>query len=246
MHLIRSNRADLRAMRDNSIVGHRTALRAATKDIDRRLPLMRQQRLAAEATATYYYSHPFAEAFCQENAEILLHFLLQDGIGANRLRMITVQPKNKPPHVMVLYTESSDLIALLDASTPNPRVILRQDGITASQFAWEAYVTRETTLLLDPWSRTKAVAFAWAEMPQDAVDILDAALLDIGHTAGNPCTISVTRPLTARRGVTGSQSSLGSLGSAGSSGAASGASGASGSSAPSGSDNIGSPGPSRA
>ncbi|MFJ2995759.1 hypothetical protein [Pandoraea sp. NPDC087047] len=221
LNLIRSNRADLRAMRDNSIVDHRAALRTAMKGIDRRLPLAKQQRLAAEVTATYYYSHPFAEAFCQENAEVLLHFLLQDGIDVDHLRMITVKPKNKPPHVMVLYTESQALIELLDVSTPNPRVGLHQDGITAAQFAWEAYMTRETTLLLDPWSRSKAISFMGARTPKGAADILDAAFVDIGHTSGNPCTLSVTRPVASRRPVLSSQSSGGSLESAASLGATS-------------------------
>ncbi|ODP32613.1 hypothetical protein [Pandoraea sp. ISTKB] len=118
LHLVRSNRPDLRALRDHSIVDHRAALRTAMKDIDRRLPLPKQQRLTSEVTARYYYSHPAAEAFCQENAEILFYFLLQDGVDSDQLRLITVQPKNRSPHVMVIYTESHRLIDMLDASTP--------------------------------------------------------------------------------------------------------------------------------
>ncbi|VVD73682.1 hypothetical protein [Pandoraea anhela] len=230
LHLVRSNRPDLRALRDHSIVDHRAALRTAMKDIDRRMPLVKQQRLTSEVTARYYYSHPSAEAFCQENAEVLFYFLLQDGIDSNQLRMITVQPKNRSPHVMVLYTESHRFVEMLDASTPQPRVSLRQDGISSSQFAWAAYMTRDTTLLLDPWSRNKAISFARADSPQDAVDILDSAFSDIGHRTGSPYTVSVTRPLAVRKGPLSSQSSLGSLGSAASSGMsdASGTSGMSG------------------
>ncbi|VVE64247.1 hypothetical protein PCA31118_01541 [Pandoraea captiosa] len=227
LHLVRSNRPDLRTMRDNSIVDHRASLRTAMKGIDRRLPLIKQQCQAAEVTARYYYSHPFTEAFCQENAEILFFFLLQDGIDIDNLRMITVQPKNRSPHVMVLYSESTRLIDILDASTPHPRVSLHQDGISSAQFAWAAYMTRDTTLLLDPWSRSKAVSFARADTPQDAVDILDVAFTDIGHRIGSPYTVSITRPLTARKGLLSSHSSFGSVGSAASSGAISGSSGSS-------------------
>ncbi|MCI3207505.1 hypothetical protein DBA20_21400 [Pandoraea capi] len=228
LHLVRSNRPDLRGMRDHSIVDHRAALRIAMKDIDRRLPLVKQQRLTSEVTARYYYSHPAAEAFCQENAEILFYFLLQDAVDSNQLRMITVQPKNRPPHVMVLYTESHRLIDMLDASTPHPRLSLHQDGISSSQFAWAAYMTRDTTVLLDPWSRSKAISFARADSPQDAVDILDAAFSDIGHRTGSLYTVSVTRPLAVRKGTLSSQSSLGSVASAGSAGTMSGTSDGSG------------------
>lgn len=215
LHLVRSNRPDLRALRDNSIIDHRAALRVAMRDIDPQLPLVKQQCLVGEATARYYYAHPFAEAFCQENAEILFHFLVQDGVSTDQLRMITVQPKNRSPHVMVFYSESHRFIDMLDASTPRLRESLRPDGLSSGQFAWATYMTRDTTLLLDPWSRNKAVSFAWAKEPQDVVDILDVAFADIGHRNGNPYTVSVTRPLASRRSSPGSQSSLGSAGSAG-------------------------------
>ncbi|AKM30864.1 hypothetical protein AB870_13255 [Pandoraea faecigallinarum] len=231
LHLIRSNRPDLRTMRDNSIIDHRVSLRTLMKDIDRQSPLVKQQRQAAEVTARYYYDHPFAEAFCQENAEILFRFLLQDGIDVSQLRMITVQPKNRPPHVMVLYTESPLFIEMLDISTPQPRLSLHQDGVSSAQFAWAVYMTRDTTLLLDPWSRNKAISFARADGPHDVVDILDAALSDIGHRSGYPYTVSVTRPLAGRRGTLSSQTSLGSVASTASSGGTSG--GASGTSDPS-------------
>ena len=212
LHLVRSNRADLRAMRDYSIIDHRAALRTAMRDIDRRLPLVKQQRLAAGETARYYYSHPSAEAFCQENAEILFHFLLQDGIGIDQLRMITVHPLNRSPHVLVFYTDSHRFMSILDASTPQPPVSLHRDGISSTQFAWAAYLTRDSTLLLDPWSRSKAISFARCDSPRDVVDVLDAAFADIGHSPGKPYTVSVTRPLTNPRGATSSQSSLGSAG----------------------------------
>ncbi|UVA79890.1 hypothetical protein [Pandoraea commovens] len=217
LHLVRSNRPDLRMLRDNSIIDHRAALRVAMRDIDPQLPLVKQQGLVAEATARYYYSHPFAEAFCQENAEILYHFLLQDGVSSDQLRMITVQPKNRSPHVMVLFTESHRFIDMLDASTPRLRESLRLDGLSSGQFAWAAYMTRDTTLLLDPWSRNKAISFVWANEPQDVVDILDVAFADIGHRTGSPYTVSLTRPLASRRSSPGSQSSLGSPGSSGAS-----------------------------
>ncbi|WP_353192425.1 hypothetical protein [Pandoraea pnomenusa] len=221
MRLLRSNRADLRAMRDNSIVGHRIALRAAMTGIDRNAPLPRQQRLAAEATAVYYFSRPFAEAFCHENAEILFHFLLQDGVKADHLRMVTVQPNGRSPHVMVLYTESHHFIDMLDASTPQPPVPLHRDGITSDEFAWSTYMTRDTTVLLDPWSRSKAISFAQADRQEDVVAILDAAFADIGHQRGGGYTVSVTRPLNPVRSSASSHASHTSLGSVGSSGAVS-------------------------
>lgn len=218
LHLLRSNREDLRDLRDNSIVDHRAALSVAMKDINRGAPLRKQQRQAAEATAMYYYSRPFAEAFCQENAEVLFYFLLQDGVDQDNLRMITVQPKGRAPHVMVLYSESREFIDILDRSTPQPKAPLREDGVTSSQFAWGAYLARDTTVLLDPWSRYKAISFARADTPQDAVDILDSAFAEIGHRTGYPYTVSVTRPLAARRhaviGQTSSSTSLGSAASA--------------------------------
>lgn len=214
LRLLRSNREDLRDLRDNSIVGHRAALSVAMKDINRGASLRKQQRQAAEATAMYYFSRPFAEAFCQENAEVLFYFLLQDGVDQDNLRMITVQPKGRAPHVMVLYSESREFIDILDRSTPQPKAPLREDGVTSSQFAWGAYLARDTTVLLDPWSRYKAISFARADTPQDAVDILDSAFAEIGHRTGYPYTVSVTRPLAARRHAvirqTSSSTSLGS------------------------------------
>ncbi|APD13296.1 hypothetical protein [Pandoraea pulmonicola] len=242
MNLVRSNRADLRSIRDNSIVDHRMALREAMKHIDRHAPLARQQRLASEITTRYYFSHQGSEAFCQENAEILFQFLLEDGVPAEQLRMITVQPRHRAPHVMVLYSESRRLIDILDKVTPHPPVDFRPDGIGDTHFAWAVFLTRDKTVLLDPWSRSKAISFAGAGTQEDVVAILDAALADIGHRPGRRYVVTVTRPLSERRGPMSRQGSHGSLTSAGSSGGTSlGAGSASGlslSGASSGSDSL--------
>lgn len=196
LHLRRTNRADLQSIRDNSIINHRAALRGAMKEqIDPDAPLVKQQRIASEITTLYYQWGPSTEAFCQENAEILFHFLLDNGISKNRIRMITIKPQNRPPHVMVLYTESEHLIALMDRSTLQPPHPLRRDGISHEFFREAAYLTRHSTILLDPWSRTKAISFAGAANRFDAGRIINRALVDIGHTPGSPYTVSVTRPL---------------------------------------------------
>jgi hypothetical protein len=218
MNLVRSNRADLRSVRDNSIVDHRMALREAMKHIDRHAPLARQQRLASEITTRYYFSHRGSEAFCQENAEILFQFLLEDGVPAEQLRMITIQPRHRSPHVMVLYSESRRLIDILDKVTPHPPVGFRPDGISDAHFAWAVFLTRDKTVLLDPWSRSKAISFVGAGTQGDVAAILDAALADIGHRPGRRYVVTVTRPLTERRGPMSRQGSHGSLTSAGSSG----------------------------
>ena len=96
---------------------------------------------------------------------------------------------------MVLYTESEHFIALMDRSTLQPPHPLRRDGISHEFFREAAYLTRHSTILLDPWSRTKAISFAGAANRFDAGRIINRALVDIGHTPGSPYTVSVTRPL---------------------------------------------------
>lgn len=199
LHLTRSNRPDLHMMRDNSIVDHRAALRAAMKHIKPGASLVRQQQAASLITAMHYYWHPDAEAFCQENAEILFHYLLVNDVPIDRIRMITIQPKNRPPHVLVLYTESETLIPLLDAATPQPPVGARPDGIRDGVFAREIYESRDTTLLLDPWSHARATSFFHANHAISLVETLDAAFVDIGHRPGSDYTVSITRPLGTPR-----------------------------------------------
>ena len=196
LHLLRTNRADLKPIRDNSIVGHRMALRGSmSKEIDPTLPLPKQQRLAAEITSMYYELNASAEAFCQENAEILFHRLLENGVSKDEIRMITFKPQNRPPHVMVIYTESEHFIQLLDRSTPNPPHPQYRDGISREFFREAAYLTRHSTLLLDPWSTTKAISFSGATSRYEAGRIINRALLDIGHLPGTPYTVSLTHPL---------------------------------------------------
>ncbi|MDR3400697.1 MAG: hypothetical protein P4M06_24390, partial [Pandoraea sp.] len=215
LHLRRTNRADLQTIRDNSIISHRAAMREEMrKQIDPNAPLIKQQRTASAITAMYYRWNTAAEAFCQENAEILFHSLLENGISRNQIRMITIKPQNRPPHVMVLYTESEHFIDLMDNSTPQPPHPLYRDGIGHGLFLQGVYLARRSTVLLDPWSRTKALSFASATTPLDADRIVNRALNDIGHMPGNAYTVSVTRPLGmhranpgALRGRTGSANS---------------------------------------
>ncbi|WP_150606256.1 hypothetical protein [Pandoraea cepalis] len=221
LHLLRTNRADLQPNRDNSIIGHRTALRGSmSKEIDPTLPLPKQQRVAAEITSMYYEWNSAAEAFCQENAEILFHRLIANGVAKEQIRMITFKPQNRPPHVMVLYTESEHFIKLLDRSTPNPPHPHHRDGISREFFREAAYLTRHSTLLLDPWSTTKAISFAGATSRYEAGRIINRALTDIGHLPGTPYAVSLTRPLGIHRpspkGSVGRER-LGSSGSSGSS-----------------------------
>ncbi|VVD87554.1 hypothetical protein [Pandoraea soli] len=200
LHLLRTNRADLQPIRDNSIINHRTALRnSMSKEIDPTLPLPKQQRIAADITSTHYEWNSAAEAFCQENAEILFHRLLTNGVPKDDIRMITFKPQNRPPHVMVIYTESEHFIQLMDRSTPNQPDPRFRDGISQEFFREAAYLTRHSTLLLDPWSTTKAISFAGATSRYDAGRLINRALIDIGHMPGNPYTVSLTRPLGIHR-----------------------------------------------
>ncbi len=207
LHLRRTNRADLQSIRDNSIVHHRTALREAmSKHIDPRASLIKQQRIASEITAMYYVWNEAEEAFCQENAEILFYALLQNGISRDHLRMITIKPQNRPPHVLVLYTESENLINLMDLSTPQPPLPMHQDGIGHEFFREAVYLTRHSTVLLDPWSRTKAISFATATDRVDAGRMINRALNDIGYMPGSSYTVSVTRPLGMHQASPGGSS----------------------------------------
>ena len=170
-----------------------------SKEIDPTLPLPKQQRIAADITSTHYEWNSAAEAFCQENAEILFHRLLTNGVPKDDIRMITFKPQNRPPHVMVIYTESEHFIQLMDRSTPNQPNPRFRDGISQEFFREAAYLTRHSTLLLDPWSTTKAISFAGATSRYDAGRLINRALIDIGHMPGNPYTVSLTRPLGIHR-----------------------------------------------
>ncbi|VVE74882.1 hypothetical protein [Pandoraea sputorum] len=196
LKLLRGNRADLRAARDYSIVSHRAALRKAMRNIDREAPLLQQQRETAAATAMHYSDNPHAEAFCQENAEILFHLLLEGGVPETRIRMITLTPQNRPSHVVVLYTEAPMLIDMLHLATPQPAMYNRPDGIGRRMFARAVFLTRDSTLILDPWGRAKATGFVEASTDLDIERQLDDLLATMGHGEGHPFTVSITRPLT--------------------------------------------------
>ncbi|UVA79892.1 hypothetical protein [Pandoraea commovens] len=196
LQLLRGNRADLRATRDYSIVGHRAALRKAMRNIDREAPLLQQQRETAAATAMYYSDNPHAEAFCQENAEILFHLLIESGVPEERIRMITLNPMNRASHVVVLYTEEEALIDMLHLATPQPAIYGRPDGIGRRVFARAILLTRDSTLILDPWGRAKATGFIESDTDLDIQRQLDEVLATMGHGEGHPFTVSITRPLT--------------------------------------------------
>ncbi|VVD66265.1 hypothetical protein PCE31106_00359 [Pandoraea cepalis] len=220
LHLMRTNREDLRALRDNSIIEHRRILVPQLMRIDPHSTLFEQQREAALITAIHYdnYSeYPIpnlsSEAFCQENAEILFHYLLTRGVPSHHIRMITVQPQGRPQHVMVLYSESDQFIDLLDLSTPQPPVKGHVDGVGSDRFTAAVFLTRDTTLLLDPWSRIKASSFRRANDVEELMGMLDISLADAGHRAGNPYTVSLTRPYpTPRERAAAAQGSAASMG----------------------------------
>jgi hypothetical protein len=212
MQLRRSNRADLSDGRDDSIVPNRQAIRAEITRIPPDAPLFEQQRLAALITATHYRLNPRTEAFCHENAEILFHFLIESGVHGDCIRMLTLWPEFGEAHVLVLYTESAELIDVLEASTPIPDTGRGVDGITGSRFARLIMEARDRTVLLDPWSRVKAVGFALVRDEGEMSDVLDAALADIGHQPGEPFTVALTRPRGRQRSRIGSSASAGSSG----------------------------------
>ncbi|VVD94758.1 hypothetical protein PCA20602_01825 [Pandoraea capi] len=206
MHLMRTNREDLRAMRDNSIVEHRRVLVPQLMRLDPHATLFEQQREAATITTIHYDNYAETgfytlspEAFCQENAEILFHYLLTRGVPSPHIRMITVRPQGHPPHVMVLYTESDQFIDLLELNTPQPPVAGHVDGINGEKFTAAVFLTRDSTVLLDPWSRVKASSFRHADDIEEMMGMLDVSLADAGHRAGNPFVVSVTRPYPAPR-----------------------------------------------
>ncbi|WP_157125657.1 hypothetical protein [Pandoraea norimbergensis] len=210
LNLLRTNRDDLRPLRDNSIVEIRESLSNGMRRIDRQAPLLEQQREAAKCTALYYLEHPDSEAFCQENAEVLFHFMLANGVPSSRIRMITLRPRNRPPHVMVLYTESTNVIQMLHWATPQPAVDTRIDGITEMTFAQEIHATRASTRLLDPWGRIKMQSFERAHCEHEVLNILRRMLEDTGARNGEPFFVSITRPLGTPRSSASSLSSSGS------------------------------------
>ncbi|MGC7404678.1 hypothetical protein ACPWR0_09380 [Pandoraea pneumonica] len=195
LRLLRSNRQDLRMFRDNSITDIREVLETGLREIDPTAPLSKQQRRAAEMTAMYYLERPGLEAFCHENAEILLHFMLVRGVPKSRLRMVTLRPQNRPAHVMLLYSESPVLIKMLEMSTPQPPVEGLVDGLTHLEFARAILSSRYRSRLFDPWSRIKMVTFERARSEREVSDMLAPTLEDAGYRRGEPYRISVTRPL---------------------------------------------------
>jgi len=236
LHLMRTNREDLRPLRDNSIVEHRQILVPQLMRLDPYATLFEQQREAAEITAIHYDAYIDTgvydlspEAFCQENAEILFHYLLARGVPSHHIRIMTVQPKSQPAHVMVIYTESDHFIDLLDLSTPQPPIEGSIDGISSERFTAALFLTRDSTVLLDPWSRVKASSFADTDSIEELMANLDVALADTGHRTGKPFRVALTRPypaprdraLAARSSPSGSRGSRGSQGSQGSGGSGS-------------------------
>ncbi len=215
MKLLRSNRQDLRQYRDYSIIPNREAIRVALERIPPDTPLYEQQRLAAVITAGHYRLNLGTEAFCQENAEVLFHFLIENGVHGDCIRMITIHPKGRLPHALVLYTESEELIDALELATPVAYEGPGADGISGDNFAGFIMNARDSTLLLDPWSRVKAVGFALSKDPQETRHVLDAAFADVGHRPGEAFRVSLTRPLGPRRTGASRRGSLASQGSAG-------------------------------
>lgn len=206
LHLMRTNREDLRSLRDNSIVEHRRILVPQLMRIDPHSTLFEQQREAALITAIHYDNYVdnslldlSPEAFCQENAEILFHYLLARGIPGNNIRMLTVRSQGRPPHVMVLYTESDPFIDLLDLTTPQPPILGQDDGVSGDVFASALFLSRDSTVLLDPWSRIKASSFPWTNDVDEVRHVLDIALADTARIPGSPYTVSLTRPYPAPR-----------------------------------------------
>ncbi|MFJ2995761.1 hypothetical protein [Pandoraea sp. NPDC087047] len=212
MNLRRTNRADLSAFRDDSIVRNREMIRSALAKAPAEASLFEQQRLAAQVSATHYRLNPGTEAFCQENAEILFHFLLEGGVQTDCVRMITIHPRARSPHALVLYTESDELIHALELSTPRLYEGPGTDGITGDNFAGFIMASRESTVLLDPWSRVKAVGFFAAKDAEEVRHVLDAAFADIGHQPGEAYDVALTRPLEPRRNSVRNRDSLGSAG----------------------------------
>lgn len=206
LHLMRTNREDLRPLRDHSINDHREMLVPQLMRLDPYATLFEQQREAALITAIHYDAYIDTgvydlspEAFCQENAEILFHYLLARGVPGHHIRIMTVQPRSQPGHVMVLYTESDQFIDLLDLSTPQPPVEGYVDGINGEKFTAALFLTRDTTVLLDPWSRIKASSFVNADSIEELMSQLDTSLSDTGHRPGRPFKVSLTRPYPAPR-----------------------------------------------
>ncbi|VVE08518.1 hypothetical protein PPN31114_02515 [Pandoraea pneumonica] len=195
LRLLRTNRADLRQLRDNSIVAIRERLTNRMRDIDRHASLFDQQRQAAKHTALYYLEHPNSEAFCQENAEVLLYFMLMCGVPSSRIRMITLHAQNRPAHVMLLYTESPALIGMLETATPQPPIDGQIDGLTQLEFESAILSARYRSRLFDPWSRTKMVTFEHARSEREVSEMLAPTLEDMGFQRGEPYRISITRPL---------------------------------------------------
>jgi len=230
LHLKRTNREDLRPMRDNSIVEHRRILVPQLMRLDPGSSLFELQREAAMVTTIHYDNYVenslldlTPEAFCQENSEILFHYLLARGVLSHHIRMITIRPQGRPPHVMVLYTESDPFIDVLDLSTPQPPVSGHEDGIPGETFIGALFLTRDSTVLLDPWSRIKATSFPWVNDVAEVQSMLDIALADTGHRSGSPFTVSLTRPYPApRERVASAMGSSVSMKSGGSSGGSSG------------------------
>ncbi|AKC69194.1 hypothetical protein [Pandoraea oxalativorans] len=212
MELLRSNPPNLRHYRDYSIIPNREAVRIALEHVPPDTPLYEQQRLAAVITASHSRMNPGTNALGQENAEILFHFLIENGVHGDCIRMITVHPKGRSPHSLVLYTESEALIDALKLATPVQFEGPGVDGISGNTFAGLIMNAHDTTLLLDPWSRVKAVGFALSKDPQETRRVLDAAFADFGHRPGEAYRVSLTRPLGSRRTGTSRQGSLASRG----------------------------------
>ncbi|VVD63399.1 hypothetical protein PHO31112_00231 [Pandoraea horticolens] len=203
LHLVQSHRENLRSMPDDSMTQHGAALNEVMKQFDPTVSLLIQQREAALSTATHYYWNRGSEALGQENTEVLFHYLLEHGVPGDRIRMITVQPSNRPPHVMVLYTESQTFLDLLELATPQPPMIDYFDGVDDASFSGWLYMTRETSVLLDPWSTVKIRSFAHTTSERELIDALDGALVDTGHRPGSPYVVSITRALRGRHSTDG-------------------------------------------
>lgn len=194
MRLRRTNREENRHLRDNSIVKTRQILESGFRHIDPAATLEEQQQIAAEVTLNYYRDHPGSEAFCHENAEILFGNMIDFGVPPERIRMITMSPSTRLGHVAVLYSESPVIFAFLRAATPYQASRMRLDGLPAPVFAELIFESRDTTVLLDPWSANKIVSFKNAATSHDILDLIAPNLQEAGIQQHRHYQVTLSRP----------------------------------------------------
>lgn len=177
MNLQRSNRDDRRMTRvQNTLAGrgHMNDLPAESRianvrqylarrmsHIDRNTPLRTQQQKIARITAEFFRDNPGGEAYCQENAEALMGAMLDSGVPAEHLAVITIQKPTGPGrgHAMVLYSDTDTLFDALVRTTPKiPRQVSRE-GMSLDQFVHAIMPIRDRVMLFDTWAMLKQLTF---------------------------------------------------------------------------------------